>query len=64
MSCHLVQENGPAYALGALEPDERAALEAHVAASPDCARELAEVVLGAEAWCPDCRRWVGAYEST
>ena len=30
---------------------------------PDCLRELAEVLPGTEAYCPDCRRWTSAYDA-
>lgn len=43
MSCELVNEQGAAYALGALEDDERAAVEAHAAGCPACGRELREL---------------------
>ena len=31
---------------------------------PDCLRELAEVLPDTEAYCPDCRRWTSAYDTT
>lgn len=41
--CRLIDEQGAAYAFGALSADEREAVEAHAPGCPDCARELAEL---------------------
>ena len=43
VSCALIEEQGPAYALGALDSAEREALEAHAERCPACARELADL---------------------
>ena len=42
-ACEHVRPDLAAYALGALEPAEAAAVEAHLATCPDCAAELAEL---------------------
>ena len=41
--CAHIRPDLGAYALGALEPDEAAVVEAHVAACPECAAELARL---------------------
>ncbi len=41
-NCKPFQENLPAYSLGALDADELAALESHIATCEDCKAELAE----------------------
>jgi anti-sigma-K factor RskA len=43
MTCETIRDHAAAYALGALKPEERAAVEAHARACPACARELAEL---------------------
>jgi len=43
MNCEAAREALGAYVLGALEPDERAAVAAHVADCPECAAELARL---------------------
>ena len=43
MSCTLIREQGAAFVLGALEPSEVEAIEAHISRCPPCAGELEEL---------------------